>query len=401
MVGIMWIIVLAIIGGIVAFVGDKIGSKVGKKRLSVFGLRPYHTSIIMTIFTGIVIVAVTITTLATLSTDVHTALFDMQKIRAEISNLNIENENAKKEVNAKNVKIKQLDVKIKEASESVIAIQKSNDELEAKLKENKAKNEATEIKLKNTKNEVARLNSSKENLKQIAKNLTATIEESKKEITDLEASTNTLKNSIMAVREGEVIFRSDEAVFSGVLKGAVNKKEAQTQFATFAIAANRAVLKRLGIEKETQILYLSKAEVEGIVSLLQVTTTPLYVKINAAGNTINGEPVLAKIKTYDEKVIYNKGTLICEKKINLKTDKESLNQELGDFFKKLNQKGIEKGLIPDPISGQVGQIPIKTVKEAVDKIKKANGTVILKAYAKNRIMTSGPLIPRLEVDTLD
>lgn len=401
MVGIMWIIVLAIIGGIVAFVGDKIGSKVGKKRLSVFGLRPYHTSIIMTIFTGIVIVAVTITTLATLSTDVHTALFDMQKIRAEISNLNIENENAKKEVNAKNVKIKQLDVKIKEASESVIAIQKSNDELEAKLKENKAKNEATEIKLKNTKNEVARLNRSKENLKQIAKNLTATIEESKKEITDLEASTNTLKNSIMAVREGEVIFRSDEAVFSGVLKGAVNKKEAQTQFATFAIAANRAVLKRLGIEKETQILYLSKAEVEGIVSLLQVTTTPLYVKINAAGNTINGEPVLAKIKTYDEKVIYNKGTLICEKKINLKTDKESLNQELGDFFKKLNQKGIEKGLIPDPISGQVGQIPIKTVKEAVDKIKKANGTVILKAYAKNRIMTSGPLIPRLEVDTLD
>lgn len=401
MVGIMWIIILAIIGGIVAFVGDKIGSKVGKKRLSIFGLRPYHTSIIMTIVTGIVIVAVTITTLATLSTDVHTALFDMQEIRAEINSLNIENEKAKQEVLSKNEKIKALDDKIKEYNKSVTTIQKINDDLVSKLKENEAKNKATEEKLAKTRNEVATLNKSKENLKQITKDLTATIEKSKKEIAELEASTNNLKNSIMAVREGEVIFRSDEVLFAGVLKGNVNKKEAQAKFASFATAANETLLKRLGIKKETQILYLSKTEVDNIVNLLQVTTTPLYIRISAAGNTINGEPVLANIKTYEEKVVYNKGNLICEEKINLKKDNQTLNQELADFFKKLNESGIEKGLIPDPISGQVGQIPIKTVREAVDKIKKANGTVILKAYAKDKIMTSGPLVPRLEVVSLD
>lgn len=401
MVGIMWIIILAIIGGIVAFVGDKIGSKVGKKRLSIFGLRPYHTSIIMTIVTGIVIVAVTITTLATLSTDVHTALFDMQKIRAEIGSLNIENQKAIQEVSNKNEKIKQLDAKIEEATKSVVAIQKTNDELKAILKKNKAKNLATERKLQKTKNEVASLNRSKENLKLVAENLTATIEKSKKEISDLEESTNNLKNSILAVREGEVIFRSDEVLFAGVLKTKVDKKEAQIAFGEFATAANTAVLKRLGIETGTQIIYLDKKEVEGVVNLLQVATTPLYIRISAAGNTINGEPVLARIKTYDEKLVYNKGKLICEKRINLGEDNESLNQELGDFFKKMNQKGIEKGLIPDPISGQVGQIPIETVRKAVDEIKKAKGTVILKAYAKNKIMTSGPLIPRLEVDSLE
>lgn len=49
MYGIFLIIVLVITGGAIAFIGDKLGSKVGKKRLSIFGLRPKHTSILVTI----------------------------------------------------------------------------------------------------------------------------------------------------------------------------------------------------------------------------------------------------------------------------------------------------------------------------------------------------------------
>ena len=51
---------LAILGGIVAYVGDRIGMKVGRKRLSIFGLRPKHTSIVITVITGILISAVTL-----------------------------------------------------------------------------------------------------------------------------------------------------------------------------------------------------------------------------------------------------------------------------------------------------------------------------------------------------
>ena len=56
--GVLLIIVLVITGGCIAFIGDRLGSKIGKKRLSLFGLRPRHTSILVTILTG-----VTITTL--------------------------------------------------------------------------------------------------------------------------------------------------------------------------------------------------------------------------------------------------------------------------------------------------------------------------------------------------
>ena len=54
-IGISIFLVLMAMGGIIAFLGDKIGSKVGKKRMTLFGLRPKYTSIIVTIISGTLI----------------------------------------------------------------------------------------------------------------------------------------------------------------------------------------------------------------------------------------------------------------------------------------------------------------------------------------------------------
>ena len=54
MYGVLLIVVLIITGGAIAFIGDRLGTKVGKKKLSIFGLRPRHTSIIVTIFSNLV-----------------------------------------------------------------------------------------------------------------------------------------------------------------------------------------------------------------------------------------------------------------------------------------------------------------------------------------------------------
>ena len=52
-IGIAMFFVLMLMGGLIAFLGDKIGSKVGKKRMTLFGLRPKYTSIIVTIISGL------------------------------------------------------------------------------------------------------------------------------------------------------------------------------------------------------------------------------------------------------------------------------------------------------------------------------------------------------------
>ena len=82
MQGIYLIAVMVIVGGVIAFVGDKIGTKIGKKRLSMFGLRPRHTSMIVTVITGSLITGLSIGTMAFVSKDVRTALFGMEELNA-------------------------------------------------------------------------------------------------------------------------------------------------------------------------------------------------------------------------------------------------------------------------------------------------------------------------------
>lgn len=80
MYGVFLIVVLIITGGAIAFIGDRLGTKIGKKRLSLFGLRPRHTSIVITIFTGICITTLTFGVMAAASENVRTALFGMEKL---------------------------------------------------------------------------------------------------------------------------------------------------------------------------------------------------------------------------------------------------------------------------------------------------------------------------------
>ena len=49
MFGIRLMFLLAVMGGVIAFIADKLGSKIGKKKLSVFGLRPHDTSVLLTV----------------------------------------------------------------------------------------------------------------------------------------------------------------------------------------------------------------------------------------------------------------------------------------------------------------------------------------------------------------
>ncbi|HMD02671.1 MAG TPA: DUF3084 domain-containing protein, partial [Candidatus Baltobacteraceae bacterium] len=49
------ILAIVLIAGSIAYVGDRVGHYVGRRRLSLFGLRPKYTSTIVAVGTGMVI----------------------------------------------------------------------------------------------------------------------------------------------------------------------------------------------------------------------------------------------------------------------------------------------------------------------------------------------------------
>jgi hypothetical protein len=59
-VGTVFVIILLLaLCGFVAYIGDLLGRRFGKKRLTLFGLRPKHTAIILTVATGVLIAGLT------------------------------------------------------------------------------------------------------------------------------------------------------------------------------------------------------------------------------------------------------------------------------------------------------------------------------------------------------
>ncbi len=71
-------------GGVLSIVGDRIGMKFAKRRISLWGLRPKHTSSILTALTGTMISLVVIVILAIVSESVRTSLFPLQFIQRQI-----------------------------------------------------------------------------------------------------------------------------------------------------------------------------------------------------------------------------------------------------------------------------------------------------------------------------
>jgi uncharacterized protein (DUF3084 family) len=78
--GYFLILAVLILGGIIATLGDRIGSKVGKARLSLFNLRPKKTAVLITILTGVLIAASTMGLLLLVSRGVRDRLLNFEDI---------------------------------------------------------------------------------------------------------------------------------------------------------------------------------------------------------------------------------------------------------------------------------------------------------------------------------
>ena len=66
-----FLLVMILAGGLVALIADKLGRTLGKKRLTLFGLRPRHTATMITVLAGMLIPFITVLFVALVSKDVR------------------------------------------------------------------------------------------------------------------------------------------------------------------------------------------------------------------------------------------------------------------------------------------------------------------------------------------
>lgn len=75
---------ILLLGGLIAALGDRLGTKVGKARLTIGNLRPKQTAVVVTVLTGTLIAASTFGILLAFSKSLREGLFELDEIQKQL-----------------------------------------------------------------------------------------------------------------------------------------------------------------------------------------------------------------------------------------------------------------------------------------------------------------------------
>jgi uncharacterized protein (DUF3084 family) len=416
MYGLVLIAVLAVTGGAIAYIGDKLGTKVGKRKLTIFGLRPKHTSILVTIVTGILIASSTIGVMALISRDVRTALFGMEALKAELSTLsqdvsakNVELDESRTALEAKTVEYSTLNAKVKETADQLAsitteltAVTVERDHTAAALQRVQSDYVLARGDLTKAKQEIHTLQVTKAELDTRVAGLNEAKVNLQTDVDRLNELTNNLKQNVQVAREGAIIFRANEVLSTAVIEGGQPVGETEKALTGAIYHTNQSIIDKLDIEdKNLDVLWIAKADFDQAVSLLTANPESIAVRISTGGNTIYGEPVIGRIELFPNKLIYSKGTVVHSDTIKAGKNNHQAEESVIDFLQKVNANAIKQGILPDPIQGTVGVMSGSQLYDTVNKVERYGGQVKISAIAKDDVHTVGPLQIEIKVERIE
>jgi hypothetical protein len=383
LVGLKILAIIAVMGGIIAYVGDKIGTKVGKQRMSLFGLRPKYTSIVVTIITGLMIAAATVGVLSISSRSVRTALFGLDQMYAQMEALN-------QQIAAKNEELKARQAEIDAQAEQMNTMQEAVQASQQELEEVRAARDAMGADLQSVKEAY-----------QEAQGRMGDLEKARRvmedHIADLQFTAKNLENNITNLREGTVMFRVGELLSSATVRPGLSETEAQGVLTDILNDTNGLILKRFNIKEEQSVLYVSRSNMADAAKQLAAADTPMMVRIVASGNIIVGEPAIAKIQIFPQRLIYHKGDIVWVGGIN---GGDNAQNAVVDFLGEVNKRAKEKGIIPDPLSGEVGNVPGAELFEVINQVRNTNGPLRIEAITTKDTYSSDTLQIRLKITSM-
>lgn len=387
LVGISLLFTIAIMGGAIAFIGDKLGSKVGKAKMSIFGLRPKHTSIIMTIVTGILISVLTLGVLSLASENVRIALFGMEQLKTEMAQLT-------DDVAKKNAELEAGKKELAEKAEAVNSMRKEVQATQEEIEEVRAAREAMGAELISVQEAYKTANDKLQQSTAALQDLEANKKELQAHIEDLRVTTQRLEAGITHVREGAVLFRNGEVLSGALIRPGLNEEETTAAITDILNDTNGLILRRLGIDEQKAVIYISRSNLEEVAKQVASSKEPMTVRITAAANIIYGEAALAEIHAYPYKQVFAKGSVIASTVVHGGSDAQ---YEVLSFLQDVNTKAKEQGVLPDPLTGKVGSIPGSDLFDVIRQIGQINHPVRLEAVVEEDAYTTGAIQIELRI----
>ena len=275
MTGWLLILTLLVLGGVLSNLGDRLGSRVGKARLSLFRLRPRNTAILITVLTGSLISAISLGLMLLVSERLRTGLFELDQLEERLANSRRLLASSQLELNRAEQGKRDAQQRFEQAQARASKLRQELAPLIAQR--NRLEQERSRLNLE-VRDRDAEIGRTEAELSQVRKRIAAGAQELK----DLESN-------LIALRRGDVVITSGQILSSA--KVALERPEQAQQVITALLQqANINAFRRVlpGQPPDRQILLVPRNDIAKLEELL-AKPGRWVVSILSAANVLRGE----------------------------------------------------------------------------------------------------------------
>lgn len=300
-----WLLILSllVLGGVLSTLGDRLGSRVGKARLSLFNLRPRDTAVLITVLTGSLISALTLGLMVSVSERLRTGLFQLdqlegrlrssrQALQASITQLS----RSQGDLQRSQADLNRSATALRQATTDRQRADRDRSRAEAGRQAAQERLQQVEHRASTLRAELAPLQRRRQQLEQERDRLGRDVQRRDEELRQLQARTRRgqaelrdLEGKVLALRSGDVVLSSGQPLTMAKVSIPRSSLAKQAVEDVLRQANGRAFEQVLpGQQVDRQLLLIPRSEVRKIEQAIAGGGT-WVVSILSAGNVLRGE----------------------------------------------------------------------------------------------------------------
>lgn len=279
-----WLLILALLalGGVLSTLGDRLGSLVGKARLSLLGMRPRRTAVLITVLTGSLISAISLGLMLLVSERLRTGLFELDRLEQRLQTSRSQLSRSNSQLASSRLEVARAEQGKREAQTRFEQAQARASKLRQELAPLLAQRNRLELERSRLSQEVkgrdAEIRRTEAELAQVRRRISAGAQELKE-----------LESNLIALRRGDVVLSSGQTLASA--KVTLERPEQAKEVITALLQqANLNAFRRVlpGQPPDRQILLVPQNDISKLEGLLAKPGS-WVVSILSAANVLRGE----------------------------------------------------------------------------------------------------------------
>ncbi len=364
------ILLTLLAGGILSIIGDRVGMKIAKRRVSIFNIRPRYTSSILTAITGMTISFFVIFVLSVVSENVRTSLFSIQFIQRQIVSLTSELKSSRDEQEVSSLLIAEAQQQLTEKEQELASREAELTELQARADQLRASTEEIQA-------ERDRLTEERATLEQDIK---------------------TARETLGRFQEGRIVAFTEERLAQEIIPdGPISGAEAQKYLDRLNEHVRYEVARRSDAEPTSIELQPDSAALKNTLSRITAYPSRKVVRAITPENIPVGEPVPITYRVNESTLVYSDGEPLITRVLRTKPNFEEAEVALTYILRELNRTSQASGILNDPLTGSVGGIPANDFYDSVERIASARVPLRITIVANGDIYSEGPVSVKVRV----